>query len=262
MPVFTSSTATLVGGCVALLDDAHARGRRLPSTAPARRARSRSGRRMRADSTVAASPLATRAGRRARRASRPQQRRVAGQHDDGGGVVEVVVGERRQPDDHGVAGAALGRCSTKVTLAEPAPAPAPSWSPARRRGRPRRPCARRRGRPAAWMHVHHHRPAADQVQRLGPVGAHPRALAGGQDDRRDRHARVSIAAGRVDGRSPAPGEQLGGEGSNPYSRNQNPLSCLLDDPRRVMSALWGRPLARRFGERTSRSGSVSNPWVR
>ena len=33
--------------------------------------------------------------------------------------------------------------------------------------------------------VQHHRPAADQVQRLGPRRPHPRALAGGEDDRRD-----------------------------------------------------------------------------
>ena len=37
----------------------------------------------------------------------PQQRRVAGQHEDVAVVVEVVVGEAGEPDGDGVAGAAL-----------------------------------------------------------------------------------------------------------------------------------------------------------
>ena len=31
--------------------------------------------------------------------------------------------------------------------------------------------------------VQHHRPTADQVQRLGAIGAHPRSLTGREDDR-------------------------------------------------------------------------------
>ena len=130
-------------------------------------------------------------------------------------VVEVVVGQRGQADDHGVAGAALDVLLDEGDVAEPGPAPGRlAWSPARRRGRRPRRCARRRSSASGVEHVQHHRPTADQVQRLGPVGAHPGALAGGEDDGRDGHVACSIAAWpALHGRSPATWRAAPGRGA-------------------------------------------------
>ena len=59
------------------------------------------------DEHVAALPLATCVGDQLVERLGAQQRRVAGQHDDGRVVVEVVAGDRRHADQRRVAGAAL-----------------------------------------------------------------------------------------------------------------------------------------------------------
>ena len=114
----------------------------------------------------------------------PQQRRVAGEDDDGRVVVVVVVaGERGHPDRRGVAGAVLLDLLDEGDV------------------RPRRRellhllghllgavADDERGAigPQQFERVddvQHHRPAADQVEWLGAVGPHARALAGGEHDR-------------------------------------------------------------------------------
>ena len=132
-----------------------------------------------------------------------------GQHEDGRVVVEVVAGEGRQPDGGGVAGAALRRLLDERDV-----------GPRRRLlldllGHPFGAVADddRRALRAHQLegvdHVQDHRPAADHVQRLGPGGAHPRALAGGQHDR-DSHWR-SPATQAVAGRSLAGARSLAPE---------------------------------------------------
>ena len=63
---------------------------------------------------------------------------------------------------------------------------------------------------------------------FGPGGAHPRALAGGEDDRGNSHdvyvlSHVPHLGGPVAGLGGA--VELRGEDSNPYTRHQKPLSC-------------------------------------
>ena len=118
----------------------------------------------------------------------PQQRRVAGEHDDRRLVVEVVARDGRHPARRRVAGAALLELLDERDV------------------RPRRgelgdlrgdllgvmaddDRGRRRPQPLQGLDdVEDHRPAADHVQRLGAVGAHPRALAGGEHDGRNAHS--------------------------------------------------------------------------
>ena len=116
----------------------------------------------------------------------PQQRRVAGEHHHGAVVVDVVVGEGGEADAHGVARAPLhallDEVDVQVTealllhlLGHPLGAVADHDHGAVD------------GQVGEGVeHVEHHRPAAEQVEGLGPLRAHPRALAGGEDDGRDR----------------------------------------------------------------------------
>ncbi len=109
-----------------------------------------------------------------------QQRRVARQHHHVLHLV-VVVGQPGQPDGQGVARAGLGQLLDELDLHG-------------RRGQ----LDQRLGHPFGPVTHHHddaahvdlghgvedvedHRPAAQQVQGLGALRAHPRPLAGGQD---------------------------------------------------------------------------------
>ena len=117
-------------------------------------------------------------------------------------VVAVVVGEGGEGDRDGVAGAPLdvlldelerevgGACSDSFLVTRSAPWPTTTT-------------ARSSGEPAeAVEDVEHHRPAAQQVQRLRAGRAHAGALAGGEDDGGER----GVGVGSV--------VMLGGEGSN------------------------------------------------
>ena len=77
-------------------------------------------------------------------------------------------------------------------------------------------------------HVHDEGASADQVQRLGASRPHAGSLAGGEDD--GVHGHITGLAGRNHR------VWLRGEGSNPYSRNQNPLSYRLNDPGRWLES--------------------------
>ena len=124
-----------------------------------------------------------------------QQRRIAGEHDDGRVVVEVVARDGRHPDHRRVTRAALHRLLDEGDV-----------RPARRL------LLHLLGHPLGTVADHHdgavdvdvgqgvddvhdHRAATDQVQRLGSSGAHSRALAGRQHDRRNCHATVLARRG-------------------------------------------------------------------
>ena len=91
-------------------------------------------------------------------------------------------------------------------------------------------------------HVHHHRPAAHHVQRLRPRRTHPGALAGGEDDRGDRHESLtSCSVGRGPGgravwRAIAPGRGIEPLFTEPKSgvlpierpRNRSSRCCCAD----------------------------------
>ena len=81
--------------------------------------------------------------------------------------------------------------------------------------------------------VEQHRPAAQQVERLGPGGAHAGALAGGEDTTADR--------GRAVMRPVLSATALGGEGSNLHSQFQRRV-LPLDDPAKGRPDVSG-PLA-------------------
>ena len=111
----------------------------------------------------------------------PQQRRVAREHDHVLHLV-VVVGQPRQPDGQRVAGPRLGELLDEFDLH------------GRRRvlheglGDPFTPVADDdHDAPHVDLghgveHVQDHGAAAQEVQRFGAFGAHPRPLPGGQDD--------------------------------------------------------------------------------
>ncbi len=173
----------LLGAGVALLDDAHgATVGTADDTAVARGVvhHRRQHRRGVGVGDVGGDQLVERLG--------AQQRGVAGQHDDGRGVVEVVTRDGRHADGSRVTGAALGHLLDEREVGP--------------RGRQLRHLGHHlvgavadheRGRLRVQLaervdDVQHHRPAADHVQRLGPIGPHARALAGGEDDGGDGHA--------------------------------------------------------------------------
>ena len=180
MLVQTSRMSRSVGGW-------HRAARRCAAPDRRRRGRcgrSRSGRRATDASTVTALSLADVGGDQLVERLRAQQRGVAGEHDDRRLVVEVVARDRRHPARCGVTGAALFDLLDERDV------------------RPRRgelgdlrrdllgvvaddDCGRRRAQPLQGLDdVEDHRPAADHVQRLRAVRAHPRALAGGEHDGR------------------------------------------------------------------------------
>ena len=223
MPVFDLVDVELVGRGVALLDDAQHPPRRWRRDDPPVAGRvvehAREQRRRVAVGDVRRRP--------ARRASRPRSSGVSpGSTTTSTSSSRSSPGERGHADRGGVAGAALvGLLDEARRWPTPGPAPGPSWSPARRRGRRRRPCAPASQPSQGVDDVHHHRPAADQVQRLRPVRPHPRALAGGQHDRGNTH-RILISRTFAD-LSSGVNELwlwLRGEDSNPYTRHQKPLS--------------------------------------
>src|SRR5581483_4545755 len=127
-----------------------------------------------------------------------QQRRVTGQHEHVA-VVEVVVGEDRQPDAHRVAGPPLdvlldevegevGRLLLQLLRDEVGAVTDDDHRLVDR------------GLPERVEHVEHHGAAAQQVQRLGPCGPHARAFAGGENDggqRSFRHRFRSTPGGPV-----------------------------------------------------------------
>ena len=119
----------------------------------------------------------------------PQQRRVAGQHDDDRIVVVVVTGERAHPDRGGVAGAALlglldegdvgpGRRQSPGTFLVTCSAPWPTTTTVRAGCS----CS------SAWMTCTTIGRPQMRCSGLGRLGPHARALAGGEDDRGDCHA--------------------------------------------------------------------------
>ena len=173
-----------------------------------------------------------------------QQRRVAREHEHVAVVlVVVVVGEAGEPDRDGVAGALLAVLLDELEaqagavlgelLGDPLGAVADHHDGPLELGR-------RQG----VEHVEHHRPAAQQVQRLGSGGPHPGPLAGGEHhggqapvghrapvyprERRGRTARrtsARIGAGAF--------ALLGGRARTSNSRLQRPVFCQLNYPRRV-----------------------------
>ncbi|MDZ7732037.1 MAG: hypothetical protein U5R31_02065 [Acidimicrobiia bacterium] len=117
----------------------------------------------------------------------PQERSVAREHQDVA-VVDVttrLLGERREADADRVAGAALDVLLDELEeqvgavllqlLGHPFGAMAHDHDRAVDDALAER-----------VEHVEKHRPPAEQVERLGPLGAHPGALAGGEDHPRER----------------------------------------------------------------------------
>ena len=161
----------------------------------------------------------------------PQERLVAGQHEDVVFGVEIVERARRERDAHRVAGAALhvlldeldrhlGHELLLERLVDPVGAVADDdHDPFEHAQLGER-----------VDHVEHHRPAAQLVQHLRRAGTEARALTGGEHDGGERtvrthelHRHGSMAAFRSGG-------WLGGKVSNLLSGLQRPLCCRYTTP--------------------------------
>ena len=115
-------------------------------------------------------------------AGRLQQGVVAGEDHDGGGVVDVVVGEGGQADDDGVAGATLDRLLDEQDVEGVGALVLHLLGDALGAVAGHHDGAHDLQVGEGLEDVHDHRPPAQQVQRLGALGPHPRAFAGGEHD--------------------------------------------------------------------------------
>ena len=162
-------------------------------------------------------------------------------------------GQGRRPEQRGVARAARPRRRPRRGVARASRSGPRPWRRRCRAGRAARRtrCRGRpgRGRPASWSthsprwptttttrldvelgqrveHVEHHRPAAQVVQGLGPVRAHPGALAGGEHDGGERSGRLMRPFFRRRG-GPAGADACLGD------RCRTTLRCATVTPRRL-----------------------------
>ena len=131
----------------------------------------------------------------------PQERRVARDDQHGRGVVQVVVGEGRHADHHGVARAPLDPLLHEGDVEAGRAVGLDPLGDALRAVADHDDGALDVEALEGEEDVHHHRAAADDVEGLRAFGPHARALARRQDDRRDAHANVlapSIGGGAVE----------------------------------------------------------------
>jgi hypothetical protein len=120
----------------------------------------------------------------------PQQRCVAGDDEDGRGVVQVVVGERGHADHHRVARAPLDPLLHEGDVQARRAVGLDPLGDALRAVADHDDGALDVEALESVQDVHHHRAAADDVEGLRTFGPHARALARRQDDRRDAHPNV------------------------------------------------------------------------